>query len=163
MLTHLFLWLTWAPLVARKRAAASFPASAARCSKQFPRRKWAYSFFHLHKLKIRSSSHRNTPCLPHHLSQLTSPHQKWVPLKSTQAFSVCGQTKMSLGGEQTLGLEVRRQALLPGFATSLHPGPEGSYISLLGLVRTSLSSRATDFLCQLILCCEELSCTRCDI
>lgn len=38
-LTHLFLWLTWAPLVARKRAAASFPAPAARCSKQFPGRK----------------------------------------------------------------------------------------------------------------------------
>lgn len=37
--THLFWWLTFAPWVARKREAASFPAPAALWSKQFPTEK----------------------------------------------------------------------------------------------------------------------------
>lgn len=71
-LTHLFLWLAWAPLVARKRAAASFPAPAARCSRQFPTRKKPYSYFllHGHEIKFHPAQH---PAPPHHL--LASPHQ----------------------------------------------------------------------------------------
>lgn len=36
--THLLTWLTFAPWVARKRAAASLPAWAALCMRQFPTR-----------------------------------------------------------------------------------------------------------------------------
>lgn len=36
--THLLTWLTLAPWVARKRAAASLPARAALCMRQFPAR-----------------------------------------------------------------------------------------------------------------------------
>lgn len=112
VLTHLFLWLTCAPLVARKRAAASFPASAACCSKQFPRRKWANSFFQVHKNEVQFT----ILCLLHHLLPLSSTHQEEVPLKSTWARSICGHRDWDKPGRSRHLVWVRKHSFSAGSA-----------------------------------------------
>lgn len=104
-LTHLFLWLTWAPLVARKRAAASFPASAARCSKQFPRRKWAYSFSICITMRAGSITLHHTLPFPTTFHTNKPTPEAGTTHIHTGSLHLDAETRMSLGTAE-LGLEV---------------------------------------------------------
>ena len=126
-LTHLFLWLTWAPLVARKRAAASFPASAARCSKQFPRRKWAYSFFSLNKNEVQSHTTPH-PDLPHHLHNRQA--HTWRPYR--HSLYAVKETRTHVGGAKAWSGS-QETTILPWVCAGPHSEPEVSYVSLPGL------------------------------